>query len=159
MQQADYDRVLSWLRGAEHSGRVAFIGRWSLHTPVITGLATSAVNDPDEALSIVRTAFEGITHADSQLTKHWCRFAVTKLGPRKTLRVLRDYFVSRPHVVDMACYWLPTMIGRQDSAFPGFQALVRDADSAGIIRPAVTSAGPGGKQLFHDRYADTDTGS
>lgn len=155
MQQVDFDRILSWLRGAESDARVSFIARWSADAPVITRLATSAINDAGEALAVVQAALDAITHANSQRTKHWCQFAVTKLGPRKALRVIRGLFESRPHVVDMACYWLPTMISQQDTAYPELQTLVRDADSAGVIKPTVTSVGPNGQRLYHDRYAGT----
>ena len=155
MEQTDFDRILTWLRKADSAERVSFICRWSHLPPLITRLATSAINNPGESLSIAETAFDAITHADSQRTKLWCQFAVTKLGPRKTIHLLRERFATRPHVVDMACYWLPTMISREDAIFTELQALSRDADSAGIIRPAVTSTSPTGQTLFHDRYEDT----
>lgn len=154
MDQTDFERISAWLRQADSAERVSFICRWSHLPPLITRLATSAINNSGESLSIAETAFDAITHADSQRTKLWCQFAVTKLGPRKTLRLLRERFATRPHVVDMACYWLPTMISRKDSAYAELRVLCRDADSAGIIRPAVTSTSPTGPTLVHDRYAD-----
>ena len=87
MEPSDFDRVLAWLRHATSEDRVSFLCRWSHIPPLVTRLATSAVNHSTESLTIVVSAFDAITHANSQRTKHWCQFAVTKLGPRKALRV------------------------------------------------------------------------
>lgn len=154
MEQSDFDRVLAWLRHTTSEDRVSFLCRWSHIPPLVTRLATSAVNLSTESLTIVVFAFEAIKYANSQRTKHWCQFAVTKLGPRKAIRVVRELVATRPHVVDMACYWLPSMISRDDAAFAELKTLCRDAESAGIIRPPVTSTSPTGATLFHDRCAD-----
>ena len=154
MDQSDFDRVLAWLRQATSEDRVSFLCRWSHIPPLVTRLATSAVNHSTESLTIVVSAFEAITHANSQRTKHWCQFAVTKLGPRKALRVVRELIATRPHVVEMACYWLPSMISRDDAAFAELKTLCRYSESAGIIKPPVTSTSPTGSTLFHDRDAD-----
>jgi len=155
MEQSDFDCVLAWLRHATSEDRVSFLCRWSHIPPLVTRLATSTVNRPTESLSIVVSAFEAITHANSQRTKHWCQFALAKPGSRKALRVVRELIATHPHVVDMACYWLPSMISRGDSAFAELKILCREAESAGIIRPPVTSTSLTGATLFHDRYADT----
>ena len=155
MEQSDFDIVLAWLRKATPEDRVSFLCRWSHIPPLVTRLATSSVNKSAEALTIVVSAFDAITHANSQRTRHWCQFAVTKLGPRKTLRVVRELIVTRPQVVDMACYWSPSMISRVDAAFAELKTMCRDAEVASVIRPPVASVSPTGGTLFHDRYAGT----
>jgi hypothetical protein len=150
--------VKRWLRGRSDDECFNFVVR-SLsfcgygNESRALDLATSCIRQPAHALTILRT---GLTHPDASSIKFWLAFAVRKLGARKVISEVAALLDSNPTAVDMALYWLPTLLRPTDEASrSAFRGLRDEAHRRGIIRGAVTTRRADGETLFHDVYGST----
>lgn len=153
LDQREFNRVAAWLRTAEPTVRLQFLRDCiGLRGPMLR-LATSVVNARNEALDLFQRGLNTIQVPNSTATKLWLRFGVTKLGARRAIQEIRDRIDTQPHVVDMAIYWLPSMLTRETAGHQELDALVVLAKSKKIIRPVVQIKMPDGSTLYGDRYA------
>jgi hypothetical protein len=153
MESPRLNELKAWLRREVTQVRMDFLKRCIELRGAGAGLATSVVNDKVEAVDLFRTGLASITTPHSQTTRAWIEFGVTKLGARRVIRELEPLMDSLPHVVDMALYWLPTMIPKKAPGFREMRNLKREAMKNGVVRPPRQTAGDDGTILFHDRYS------
>lgn len=153
LESRDFNRMAQWLRGTEGEARVSFLREHLDHSAGYR-LAISAINNRDEAFEILRFGLDGIHSANSQRTKALAQFGITKLGAKRTIAEIASRIDAQPHVVDMALYWLPSMIPKDDPARKPLIALQRQADQLGVIRPARRTVHLDGSITFTDRYGD-----
>lgn len=151
LESRDFNRVAQWLRGAESESRVRFLKEHFDHSASYR-LAISTINRRDEACEILRFELDAIHSAHSQRTKAMAEFGVTKLGGRRTIAEIASRVATQPHVVDMALYWMPSMIPEEDPARKLLKDLQKQADELGIIRPTRRTVQPDGSVTFADRY-------
>ncbi|MBK1790052.1 hypothetical protein [Persicirhabdus sediminis] len=151
LESRELNLISSWLRQEESAFRVSFLIDAIGHT-AIWRLATSTINDRREALEIYKLGLDRIHSAHSQLTMKWVKFGVTKLGPRRAIAEIAKRMDSQPYVVDMALYWLPSLIGGDRSGCDMMKQLQAAASEAGIIRPVRSEKQADGSVLFRDRY-------
>jgi hypothetical protein len=151
LESRDFNQVAQWLRGTESASRVAFLKVHFDHS-ASSRLALSAINNRDEAFEILRFGLDGIHTAHSQRTRVMVQFGVTKLGGKRTIAEIASRIESQPHVVDMALYWIPSMIARDDPAREPLEELQKRAEELGVIRPVRRTVHPDGRVTFADRY-------
>lgn len=154
IESRDFNRIASYLRTCESVQRMAFLEACIKGDGPVVRMALSTVNSAKEASKLFRIGLESIQTPDSTTTKRWVEFGVKKLGARKTIRAIRDFLESKPHVVDMAVYWLPSMIAKDAPGWMELKELSVAATKAGAIKASMTSTTPDGKVLFHDCYSD-----
>lgn len=134
LESRDFNQVAQWLRGTESEARVCFLKEHFDHSASYR-LAISTINNRDEALEILRFGLDAIRSAHSQQTKAMAQFGVTKLGGKRTISEIASRIGTQPHVVDMALYWMPSMIPKEDPARKPLKALRKQAEELEIIRP------------------------
>lgn len=153
LESRDFNRVAQWLRGTESESRVSYLKEYFDHSASYR-LAISTINSRDEAFEILRFGLDTIHSAHSQRTKAMAEFGVTKLGGRRTIAEIASRIETQPHLVDMALYWMPSMIPKEDPAQKLLKDLQKRADELGIIRPTRRTVHPDGSVTFADRYGD-----
>ena len=85
------------------------------------------------------------------------QFGITKLGSKRAVAEIASRIDTQPPVVDMALYWIPTMIPKDDRARTPIEELQNRADELGIIRPTRRIDHSDGSVTFADRYGDQPT--
>lgn len=153
LESRDFNRVAQWLRGIEGEARIEFLKQHFDHSASYR-LAISTINNREEAYEILRFGLDAIRSANSQRTKAMAQFGVTKLGARRTVAEIASRIDTQPHVVDMALYWMPSMISKEDPARKPLKELQKRANESGIIRPVRRTVHPDGSVTFADRYGD-----
>ena len=153
LESREFNLISSWLRQEKSSSRVSFLIDSIGHT-AIWRLATSTINDRREALELYKLGLDRIHSAHSQLTMKWVRFGVTKLGPRRAIAEIAKRLDSQPYVVDMALYWLPSLVGGDQSGDYMIKQLQAAASEADAIRPVRSEIQADGTVLFRDRYGN-----
>ncbi len=153
LEARDFNQIAQWLRRAESDTRVSFLTDHIAHSAIYR-LAISTINNRTEAYQFLRFGLDSIHSAHSQKTKAVAQFGVTKLGGKRTIAEIASRINSQPHVVDMALYWLPSMISRKDPAYFPLQDLRKRAAELGITKPARRTVNSDGSVTFSDRYAD-----
>jgi hypothetical protein len=154
----EFNAVAKWLRGVSSEVRLAFLRPRFLLSSTAYRLAISTVNKSAEATELLRLGLDRIQSPNSTSTKAMVKFGVMKLGARRTIKELAARMESQPHVVDMAVYWLPTLISMEDPGWESFKELSQRAQTLGIIRPVRRLMGSDGKLEYGDRYADWKAG-
>lgn len=147
--------VKRWLRSRSDDECFAFVGvclrfRGYGYEKRALNLATSCIRRPAHALTILRT---GLVCPDASSIKFWLAFAIAKLGACKVIAEVAALLDGNPGAVDMALYWLPSLLPSSDHASRvAVQALHAEAQSRGIIRGPVTTRAADGGFLFRDIY-------
>lgn len=150
--------VKRWLRSRSDEECFAFIGvclhfRGYGHEKRALDLATSCIRRPAHALAILRV---GLACPDASSIKLWLAFAIAKLGARKVISEVASLLDANPVAVDMALYWLPSLLPSSDHAsLVAVQTLHAESQGRGSIRGPVTTRTADGGVLFRDRYSST----
>lgn len=137
--------VKRWLRSRSDDECFAFISacfrfRGYGYEQRALDLATSCIRQPTHALAILRT---GLVSPDASSIKFWLGFAIPKLGTRKVLAEVSALLDSNPSAVDMALYWLPSLLpSTDDIARAAYETLQAEARRRDIIRGPVTTRTP-----------------
>ena len=151
LDSREFNNLASWLREVDGRERTCFL-KEHFSNSASYRLATSVINKRDEAYEIVRFGLDSIHTANSQRTKAAVEFGIKKLGPKRTIAEVATRINSQPHVVDMALYWMPSMIEEGDLALPDLKELKRVALEADVIRPTRETRQTDGSTLYSDRY-------
>lgn len=147
------DDVKRWLRGRSDEECFDFITRCLRvrgydQEKRALDLATSCIRRPAHALSILRT---GLVSPDASSIKFWLAFAIKKLGARKVVAEISALLETHPTSVDMALYWLPSLLPPSDGEDgDAFKALCDEAARRGIVGGQIPKVGDDGQTLFKD---------
>lgn len=112
----------------------------------------SSINSRSEAFDLFKRGLDDITSAHSAKTKICTHFGVAKLGAKSAIAEIASRIDSQPHVVDMALYWLPSMIAKDTPAFTVLEMLQIQAEDKNIIKPVRSIKGSDGRITYADRY-------
>lgn len=151
LESRDFNRIAKWLRQSSSAERMEFLNLHFDHSS-FWRLAASCVNNRAEAGTLFSKGLDDIRSAHSQKTKICVRFGVSKLGAKRAISVIASRIDSQPYMVDMALYWLPTMLDREQMAAAGFVSLQKDAEQKKIIKPVKRNVSATGKATYSDRY-------
>jgi hypothetical protein len=150
--------VKRWLRGRTDDECYAFICvcirfRGYGYEARALDLATSCIRQPAHALAILRAGF---ISPDASSIKFWLAFAIPKLGARKVLAEIEALLDSNPSAIDMALYWLPSLLPSTDArSLAAYKTLYTEAKRRGIIRGPVTTHTSDGRTLYKDIHGQT----
>ena len=151
LESRDFNRIAKWLRQASSTERMEFLIQHFNHSS-FWRLATSCINSRDEAGTLFNKGLDDICSAHSQKTKICVRFGISKLGAKRAISVIGSRIDSQPYMVDMALYWLPTMLDREQLEASGFVSLLKEAEQKSIIKPVKQTVSTRGKVTYSDRY-------
>ena len=149
----EFNEVAKWLRSEVSGVRMDFLRERINHSAILR-LAMSCVNDRGEAQELFRLGLDSIMYANSQKTKLWTQFGVTKIGAKRAITEISNRVDSQPHVVDMALYWLPSMIPEGDSSRDSLVQLQNLAKRLDLIKPVRKTVHEDGSITFSDRYGN-----
>lgn len=155
LEPRDYNRLAQWLRVTSEQTRMQFFQK-HLHSchSAFWRLATSCINSRSGALDLFKRGLDGILSPNSTMTRICTRFGVAKLGAKRAIAEIESRIDTQPHVVDMALYWLPSMIAIDDPSFALLKALQVKAEDKNIIKPVRRMQSEDGRITFADRYGN-----
>jgi len=151
LESRDFNRIAKWLRQASSAERMEFLNLHFTHSS-FWRLATSCINNRAEADTFFNKGLDDISSAQSQKTKICVQFGVSKLGAKRAISIIGSRIDSQPYMVDMALYWLPTMLDREQRAAAGFVSLLKEAEEKNIIKPVKRTVSANGRITYSDRY-------
>lgn len=79
-------------------------------SPWSISVAVRSINKPDLAEEVFLFALP----TSSQYLKFLLRFAIQKMGPRRTVEVLASAISGDSKLLDLSLYWLPSLLEEKD---------------------------------------------